>query len=113
MSQVWEDKICQMKQDHKVLVCMRGNPESPRCGFSFRVVNIFGLLKVPFAYLDMDSDPELWQTLREMNQWRTSPQIFIHGEFVGGCDIITDLYESGELKKLVDQKESKEIVTSQ
>jgi monothiol glutaredoxin len=106
MNQVWKTKIEELAQSHPVLVCMRGTPDSPRCGFSARVVNILKLLKQSFVYLDMDSDRELWETLREMNQWRTSPQIFIHGQFVGGCDVLTDLYNEGELKSLLDSPQA-------
>ena len=99
MNQIWKEKIETETKNNKVVIYMRGSPTQPRCGFSARVIRVFTELNVEFKYEDMDSDPALWQTLSEMNNWPTSPQIYINGEFVGGCDIVTEMHRSGELQK--------------
>ncbi|MBM3381214.1 MAG: Grx4 family monothiol glutaredoxin [Betaproteobacteria bacterium] len=99
MNANWKDKIETDVKNNKVVVYMRGTPNQPRCGFSARVVRVFNELNVPFKTEDMDSDPDLWKTLSAMNNWPTSPQIYINGEFVGGCDIVTEMYRSGDLQK--------------
>lgn len=97
MSTEWKSKIEQEVAAHKVVVFMRGNPEAPRCGFSARVIRVLNELHVPFKTEDMDSDPDLWKTLSELNNWPTSPQIYINGEFVGGCDIFMEMHKNGDL----------------
>lgn len=82
---------------------MKGQKEAPRCGFSAAAVEVLKTYKVPFESVDVLADEELWGALEEYSQWPTVPQIFINGEFVGGCDIIRDLHTSGELKKLIDK----------
>ncbi|MFZ9519246.1 MAG: Grx4 family monothiol glutaredoxin [Silvanigrellaceae bacterium] len=99
MNQEWKQKIDEDTKNNKVVVYMRGTPNQPRCGFSARVVRVFNELNIPYKTEDMDSDPELWKTLAAINNWPTSPQIYINGEFVGGCDIVTEMYRSGELQK--------------
>lgn len=99
MNPVWKEKIETETKNNKVVVYMRGSPNQPRCGFSARVVKVFNDLNIAFKAEDMDSDPDLWQTLAALNNWPTSPQIYINGEFVGGCDIVTEMYRSGELQK--------------
>jgi monothiol glutaredoxin len=88
-------------KSNKVVVYMRGTPEAPRCGFSARVVKVFKELQVPFYTMDMDATPGLWPALTEMNNWPTSPQIFVNGEFVGGCDIVCEMAKNGELSKML------------
>jgi monothiol glutaredoxin len=99
MNETWKQKIETDVKNNKVVVYMRGTPSQPRCGFSSRVVRMFNELNIPYKSEDMDSDPELWKTLAALNNWPTSPQIYINGEFVGGCDIVTEMYRSGELQK--------------
>ena len=99
MNQIWKEKIETDVQSNKVVVYMRGTPNQPRCGFSARVIRVFNELNIPFKSEDMDSDPELWKTLSAINNWPTAPQIYINGEFVGGCDIVTEMYRSGDLQK--------------
>jgi monothiol glutaredoxin len=99
MNQEWKQKIEEDTKNNKVVVYMRGTPSQPRCGFSARIVRVFNELNVPYKTEDMDSDPELWKTLAAINNWPTSPQIYINGEFVGGCDIVTEMYRNGELQK--------------
>ena len=87
---------------NKVMVYMRGTPDAPRCGFSARVLKVLGETGIPFKTADMDSDQTLWQTLSEMNNWPTSPQIYVNGEFIGGCDILMEMNRNGELKQMLE-----------
>lgn len=97
MNSEWKMKIDQETKVNPVMVFMRGNPTSPRCGFSARVIKVLNELHVPYKTEDMDADPELWKTLSELNNWPTSPQIYIKGEFIGGCDIFMEMHRNGEL----------------
>lgn len=101
MNQMWKEKIEKDTAENPVVIYMRGNRESPRCGFSSRVIKMFNDLGVTYKTEDMDADPELWQTLTALNSWPTSPQIYIKGEFVGGCDIVTEMNRNGDLKALI------------
>ena len=76
---------------------MKGLPESPMCGFSARAVQILNLLDVPFTGVDILQDPDLRQGLKDYGQWPTFPQLYHKGQLVGGCDIMTEMYQSGEL----------------
>jgi monothiol glutaredoxin len=80
-----------------VILFMKGNPEAPACGFSARTVAILQSLGAPFAAVDILPDPRIRQELSALSNWPTIPQLFINGELVGGCDIVTEMYESGEL----------------
>jgi monothiol glutaredoxin len=83
--------------EHKVILFMKGTPEAPACGFSARTVAALQELDVPFAAVDILPDPRIRQELSAISDWPTIPQLFAHGELVGGCDIVTEMYESGEL----------------
>ena len=104
----WEEIIKKDIAENDIVVYMRGEPEAPRCGFSMRVMNVLGRLELPIKTRDMDAggprqDPEsLWGTLSRMNDWPTSPQIFVKGEFVGGCDNVIDMVKSGDLQKMLE-----------
>jgi monothiol glutaredoxin len=82
---------------HKVILFMKGTPEAPACGFSARTVGMLQSLDVPFAAVDILPDPRIRQELSAISQWPTIPQLFVDGELIGGCDIVTEMYESGEL----------------
>ena len=82
---------------HEVILFMKGTPEAPACGFSARTVAALQALDVPFAAVDVLPDPRIRQELSEISDWPTIPQLFAHGELVGGCDIVCEMYESGEL----------------
>lgn len=106
MNATWKEKIEKATKENEIMVYMRGNPQSPRCGFSARIVKVLNELNRPYGHEDMDSDPELWSTLKEINNWPTSPQIYIKGEFIGGCDIFVEMYRNGELHGMLGiQKE--------
>jgi monothiol glutaredoxin len=85
--------------ENPVILFMKGNPEAPACGFSARTVAILQSLGQPFAAVDILPDPRIRQELSALSQWPTIPQLFVEGELVGGCDIITEMYESGELQE--------------
>lgn len=95
-------KVQQQVKDNQIIIYMKGTAEFPQCGFSAQAVNVLRTLDKPFASVDVLSDDPLWTALEEVTQWPTVPQIFINGEFVGGCDIITEIYERGELAALVE-----------
>ena len=90
-------------EGNKVVVFMKGTPEAPRCGFSAATVEIFKTFPYPFKGVDILSDLEIRETLPSYSNWPTFPQIFIDGKLVGGCDIIHELRDSGELKQLLDE----------
>jgi monothiol glutaredoxin len=83
--------------EHKVILFMKGTPEAPACGFSARTVAILQSLEVPFAAVDILPDPRIRQELSAISNWPTIPQLFHDGELVGGCDIVTEMHETGEL----------------
>jgi len=80
---------------------MKGTPERPACGFSARTVAALDATKVPFAAVDILPDPRIRQELSALSNWPTIPQLFVRGELVGGCDIVTEMYESGELAQVL------------
>jgi monothiol glutaredoxin len=86
---------------HRVLLFMKGTPEAPACGFSARTVAVLQALDTPFAAVDVLPDPRIRQQLSAISNWPTIPQLFVDGELVGGCDIVTEMYESGELAQLL------------
>jgi len=83
--------------EHKVILFMKGTPEAPACGFSARTVAMLQSLDTPFAAVDILPDPRIRQELSAISNWPTIPQLFVDGELLGGCDIVTEMYESGEL----------------
>jgi monothiol glutaredoxin len=83
--------------DHEVILFMKGTPEAPACGFSARTVGALQALGAPFAAVDILPDPRIRQELSTISDWPTIPQLFVKGELVGGADIVTEMYESGEL----------------
>jgi monothiol glutaredoxin len=85
--------------ENPVILFMKGTPDAPACGFSARTVGILNEVGQPFAAVDVLPDPRIRQTLSELSNWPTIPQLFIDGELVGGCDIVTEMYESGELQQ--------------
>jgi monothiol glutaredoxin len=85
--------------DNPVLLFMKGTPEAPGCGFSARVSAILESLDQPFAAVDVLPDPRIRQELSALSNWPTIPQLFIDGELVGGCDIVSEMYQSGELQQ--------------
>jgi monothiol glutaredoxin len=91
------DAIATAIADNDVILFMKGSPASPACGFSARAVAMLEALETPFAAVDVLPDPRIRQELSALSKWPTIPQLFHKGELVGGCDIVTEMYESGEL----------------
>ena len=91
------DAIAEAISEHKVILFMKGTPEAPACGFSARTVAALQELDVPFAAVDVLPDPRIRQELSAISNWPTIPQLFANGELIGGCDIVTEMYEAGEL----------------
>jgi monothiol glutaredoxin len=91
------EAIRQAIADHEVILFMKGTPEQPACGFSARTVAALQALDAPFAAVDILPDPRIRQELSALSNWPTIPQLFVRGELVGGCDIVTEMYETGEL----------------
>ena len=98
------ERIKQDISDNTVLLYMKGTPVFPQCGFSAAVVQILTHLGVKFKGVDVLSDPEIRQGIKEFSAWPTIPQLYVKGEFVGGCDIIREMFETGELKQLFEEK---------
>ena len=86
---------------NKIFIYMKGTPEAPMCGFSAQVVNVLKQHNAPFKACNVLENPEIRQGIKEYSDWPTIPQVYIKGEFVGGCDIILEMNESGELEKLL------------
>jgi len=91
------DAIAEAIGEHDTILFMKGTPEAPACGFSARTVAMLQALDAPFAAVDILPDPRIRQELSAISNWPTIPQLFAGGELVGGCDIVTEMYEAGEL----------------
>lgn len=85
----------------KVVLFMKGSPEAPQCGFSAQVVQVLAALDAEYRSIDVLLDPEIRQGIKDYANWPTIPQLYIDGEFVGGCDIVREMFHSGELKELL------------
>ncbi len=88
--------------EHKILLFMKGTPESPQCGFSATVIDVLKQYGKPFASWNILEDPAVRQELSAQSAWPTIPQLFINGEFVGGCDIVRELHARGKIQALID-----------
>src|SRR4051812_23479576 len=100
--------IAEAIRENNVILFMKGTPDAPACGFSARTVAALQGLNAPFAAVDILPDPRIRQELSALSNWPTIPQLFVGGELVGGCDIVTEMYETGELAEAlgVDQPEA-------
>ena len=98
------DRIKQDIADNTVVLFMKGTPVFPQCGFSARVVQILTQMGVKFKGIDVLADPAIRQGIKDFSNWPTIPQLYVKGEFVGGCDIVSEMYESGELKQVLADK---------
>ena len=96
------EKINNQIADNKILLYMKGSPDKPECGFSQRASQILMACGKEFSFVDILSNPEIRQELPSVSEWPTFPQLFINGELVGGSDIMMEMYQSGELKELID-----------
>jgi monothiol glutaredoxin len=97
-----KDKIDNLVTKNKIMVFMKGTKLMPQCGFSNNVVQILNTLGVPFETLDILENPEIRQGIKEYSNWPTIPQVYVDGKFVGGSDILIEMYNNGELKQMVE-----------
>ena len=91
-------------KNNDVCLFMKGTPDAPQCGFSMAVSNMLKILEVNFKGVNVLEDEKLRQGIKEFSDWPTIPQLYIKKEFVGGCDIVKEMYENGELKKILENK---------
>lgn len=97
------DRIKSQISSHSLLLYMKGSPDFPQCGFSGQVAHILSLCNAKYAYVNILENPDIRQILPQYAQWPTFPQLYVKGELVGGCDIVTEMYENGELLPLLQQ----------
>lgn len=95
------EKIKDIINKNDVVLFMKGTPEMPQCGFSMTVCNILKELKVKFSGVNVLADPEIRQGIKDFSNWPTVPQLYVKGEFIGGCDIAKEMHEKGELQKIL------------
>ena len=101
-----EDKLKQQIKDNDIFIYMKGTPYEPRCGFSARTVQALIECESQFSYVDILENNDVRTILPKVTDWPTFPQVFIDGELIGGADIVAQMHESGELKKLIEAAES-------
>jgi len=99
-----QEKIKEVISSHDIVLFMKGTPDMPQCGFSMAVTNVLKHLEVKFDSVDVLSDEEIRNGIKEFSDWPTIPQLYVKGEFVGGCDIIKEMFEKSELQKLFKDK---------
>lgn len=99
-----KNKIEDLIKQNDVCLFMKGTPDSPQCGFSMAVSNVLKHLNVKFEGINVLEDENLRQGIKDFSDWPTIPQLYVKGEFVGGCDIVKELFENGELKSLLKDK---------
>ena len=95
------EKIQKELNSHKVVLFVKGTPQAPQCGFSAATMALFQKMNVPFHSVDVIANPDVRMALPDYSQWPTFPQVFVNGKLVGGCDIVHEMYESGELQELL------------
>jgi len=100
------DHIKQAIEGNDIILFMKGSPDFPQCGFSARASQALGECGAEFAYIDVLAEPEVRSNLHRYADWPTFPQLYIKGELVGGCDIIIEMFENGDLKTMIDQAAS-------
>ena len=99
-----KNKISNLIKENNVCLFMKGTPDSPQCGFSMAVVNVLKHLNISFKGINVLEDENLRNGIKEFSDWPTIPQLYVKEEFIGGCDIVKEMYESGELAKLFESK---------
>ena len=98
------ERIKQEVNDNDIVLFMKGSPVFPQCGFSAAVVQVLSELNVKFKGIDVLEDPSVRQGIKEFSNWPTIPQLYVKGEFIGGCDIIREMHDTGELQTLISDK---------
>ena len=104
MDQQTKDLIKDEIDNNEVCLFMKGTPDAPQCGFSMAVSNILKILEVNFKGVNVLENQNLREGIKAYSDWPTIPQLYVKNEFIGGCDIVKEMYESGELKKMLDSK---------
>ena len=104
MDQQTKDLINKEIENNDVCLFMKGTPDAPQCGFSMAVSNILKILEVNFKGVNVLENQQIREGIKEYSEWPTIPQLYIKKEFLGGCDIVKEMYENGELKKVLEQK---------
>ena len=103
-----DDQTKNLIQSHidtnEVCLFMKGTPDAPQCGFSMAISNMLKILEVNYKGINVLESQSLREGIKEFSDWPTIPQVYIKGEFIGGCDIVKEMYENGELKKILDDK---------
>jgi monothiol glutaredoxin len=97
-----KDRVEEIVKSNKLVVFAKGVPEQPQCGFSARAFTVLEMLGRPFECVNIFDDPDIRPSLVEFSQWPTTPQVFLNGEFIGGSDVVLEMFEKGELKKMAD-----------
>ena len=103
MSRKVMDEIRSEIQEHPLVLYMKGTKESPQCGFSAAVVEVLRSYNVPIKDINVLADPEKWAAVKEFSEWPTIPQVYVGGEFVGGCDIVREMHTKGELEAVMSK----------
>ncbi|WP_058556259.1 Grx4 family monothiol glutaredoxin [Thiohalocapsa sp. ML1] len=101
------ERIDQQVKNNPVVIYMKGTPQMPQCGFSMRASQALGETGIPFAYVNVLQDPEIFENLPRYADWPTFPQVYIGGELVGGCDITLEMHAKGELKPMMEEAAGK------
>ena len=104
MDQLTNDLIKSEIENNEICLFMKGTPDAPQCGFSMAVANILKIMEVKFKGVNILENQSLREGIKVFSDWPTIPQLYINQEFIGGCDIVKEIYENGELKKLFDTK---------
>ena len=104
MEQNTKEKIESIIKDNEILLFMKGTPVMPQCGFSAAVVGVLSHMGVKFNSVNVLEDADIREGIKEYSDWPTIPQLYVKNEFVGGCDIVKEMYENGELKKVLEDK---------
>ena len=103
MNQEQKDLVKNTINSNKIFVMLKGTPEQPRCGFSNRVVQVLSHFDVEYSSLNVFDNVELMNLIKEYSNWPTTPQLYVNGELIGGCDIVEELAQNGELKNILDK----------
>lgn len=103
MDETVKQRIESLIANHKIMIFMKGTTENPECGFSNQIVQIFKVIGMPFTTENILVDEALRSGIKEFSNWPTIPQIYVNGEFLGGCDIVTEMYQNGELQTLLEK----------
>ena len=104
MDQQTNDLIKKEIENNEICLFMKGTPDAPQCGFSMAISNMLKILEVNFKGINVLENDKLRQGIKDFSDWPTIPQLYINKEFIGGCDIVKEMYENGELKKILEEK---------